>query len=47
MFYRLHTPLDKIIRLLSLLVSGMGVNAVCRTLKKLFFTMLMPIYSLK
>ena len=31
MFYRLHTPLDKIIRLLSLLVSGMGVNAVCRT----------------
>jgi transposase-like protein len=29
MFYRLRTPLDKIIKALSLLSHGMGVKAVC------------------
>lgn len=30
MFYDLRTPIDKIIRCLTLLSSGMGQNAVCR-----------------
>jgi hypothetical protein len=31
MFYGLRTPMDKIIRVLGLLASGLGVNALCRT----------------
>ena len=30
MFYRLRTPIDKIIQVLRLLSSGMGQNAICR-----------------
>jgi len=30
MFFGLRTPIDKIVRVLGLLASGMGVNAVCR-----------------
>lgn len=30
MFFGLRTPMDKIVSSLSLLASGMGVNAVCR-----------------
>ena len=30
MFFGLRTPIDKIIRVLSLLASGLGQNAVCR-----------------
>lgn len=30
MFFGLRTPVDKIVRVLSLLASGMGQNAVCR-----------------
>lgn len=30
MFFGLRTPIDKIIRVLGLLASGIGVNAVCR-----------------
>lgn len=30
MFYRLRTPIDKIIQVLRLLNSGMGQNAICR-----------------
>lgn len=30
MFFGLRTPMDKIARVLGLLASGMGVNAVCR-----------------
>lgn len=30
MFFDLRTPIDKIVRVLSLLVNGMGKNAVCR-----------------
>lgn len=30
MFFGLRTPMDKIVRVLGLLASGMGVNAVCR-----------------
>lgn len=29
-FYGLRTPIDKVVKVLSLLCSGMGVNAVCR-----------------
>ena len=30
MFYGLRTPMDKIVSVLGLLASGIGVNAVCR-----------------
>lgn len=30
MFFGLRTPVDKIVRVLGLLASGMGQNAVCR-----------------
>ena len=30
MFFGLRTPMDKIIRVLQLLSSGMGQNAICR-----------------
>ncbi|MGL5402542.1 MAG: transposase, partial [Acinetobacter sp.] len=30
MFYCLHTPMEKIVRLLNMLASGLGVNALCR-----------------
>ena len=30
MFFGLRTPIDKIVRVLGLLSSGMGQNAVCR-----------------
>ena len=30
LFFGLHTPMDKIVQVLGLLASGMGVNAVCR-----------------
>ena len=30
MFFGLRTPIDKIVKVLSLLASGMGQNAVCR-----------------
>lgn len=30
LFFGLRTPMDKIVRVLGLLASGMGVNAVCR-----------------